>query len=204
MATAPLRDSRGEMPAPARNERKRANRSVNARSRAEFAALIKAAWQEQVESIFEVGNYLESAKLEIPHGEYIAMIKNDLPFGRYTAAILKKIALDDKLRNVDYNQHLPASWQTLYELTKLSSEQFAAGIETGAINPAMKQKDAKALRAPSAGSRSTPPRAFDDRVGVWLLKLRTRIENKMQALDESQRAELVAGLRDLVRQIGEE
>jgi N6-adenosine-specific RNA methylase IME4 len=37
-------------------------------------------------------------------------------------------------------QHLPASWGTLYELTKLDDDQFEARIEDGTINPDMERK----------------------------------------------------------------
>jgi hypothetical protein len=127
-----------------RVSKRRHEKPPNARDRAEFSKLINAAWQEQVESIIEVGILLETAKAELPHGEYQAMIKDDLPFGTSTARRLKTIADHDLIRA--HGHVIPANWRTLYELTKLTTEQFEAGIKSGAINPKIQRKDAMALR----------------------------------------------------------
>jgi hypothetical protein len=41
---------------------------------------------------------------------------------------------------------MPSSWGTLYALTQLSDEQFAAGIADGTINPDMRRKDVARLQ----------------------------------------------------------
>src|SRR3974390_2443080 len=71
---------------------------------------------------------LEAAKAELKHGEWKIMVKDELPFSRETAHRLIVVAQDQKLRNVAHAQHLPAHWFTLYELTKLTDEQFDAAI----------------------------------------------------------------------------
>jgi len=129
----------------------------NARNRAEFIKLINAAWQEQVQSIFEVGGLLEVAKLELAHGEWLIMIKSELPFTKTTATRLMQIADNDNLRNDAHVHLLPVQWGTLCELTKLTPEQFESGIKSGAINPKMQRKDAMALRG-KTGKEKTPTR----------------------------------------------
>src|SRR5690348_4900937 len=37
--------------------------------------------------------------------------------------------------------YLPASWRTIYEITRLTEEQFQHGIDTGIINPEMERSD---------------------------------------------------------------
>lgn len=125
-------------------------RLPNVTSREKWAERISAAWREQVPSIFETGNLLESAKAElIANGkrrEWLKMIKEELPFGKRTANMLIAIATHDNLRSEKHVSHLPAHWGTLYELTKLTPEQFDAGIKSRAINPKMERKDVAQLR----------------------------------------------------------
>jgi hypothetical protein len=103
-----------------------------------------------LESIFETGNLLEAAKEDLRanhgYGEWAKMVRAELPFTRETAFKLLAIAEDGKLRDVSHVRHLPAHWGTLYELTKLTDEQFENGIQSGAINPNMQRKDVTALR----------------------------------------------------------
>lgn len=107
---------------------------------------ISDAWREQVPSIFETGNLLEAAKAELRHGEWLLLVKEKLPFDKGTAQRLIAISNNDNLRNAAHGPHLPASWRTLYELTKLTDEQFDQGVKSGVINPKMERKDVNALR----------------------------------------------------------
>lgn len=118
----------------------------NAMPRQKWVERIAKAWRGQLPSIFETGNLLEAAKDELAYGEWGKMIKDELPFDRTTAHRLITIASDEKLRDVAHAQHLPVSWMTLYELTKLTPDQLVAGIKSGAINPRMERKEVKALR----------------------------------------------------------
>jgi hypothetical protein len=75
------------------------------------------------------------------HGEWGAMVESDLPFNRHTAHKLMQIAGDKRLTNVSQGKHLPASWTTLYELTKLDDATFDQKLRDGSINPEMRRKD---------------------------------------------------------------
>jgi hypothetical protein len=110
---------------------------------------INAAWREQIPSIFETGNLLEAARLELreTHGSWTAMFQNGhMPFDKSTANKLIAVANNDNIRNEAHVPRLPVAWGTLYDLTKLTDEQFDNGIKSGAINPSMQRKDVKALR----------------------------------------------------------
>jgi hypothetical protein len=49
--------------------------------------------------------------------------------------MLIAISTNDNLRNTKDLSHLPVPYSVLYELTKLTDEQFEKGIASGAINP---------------------------------------------------------------------
>jgi len=189
------------VPASARKRNSRASKTRNARSRSQFVTLISAKWQEQVSSIIEVGTLLETAKLELAHGEYEAMIKEDLPFGPQTARKLKTVAAHEQLRA--HVRDLPASWGTLYELTKLSAEQFESAIESGAINPKMERKHAVALRASTKKSEPQQQHAYDSRVANCLLSVREKIDAVLPLIADV-RPQFFDALRKLVAQIENE
>jgi hypothetical protein len=90
-------------------------------------------------SIFETGNLLETSKSEMAYGEWARMFREcPMPFDKKSGERLIKISDDKRLRDGAHALHLPVSWMTLYELTKLTDEQFENGINSGSINPGMK------------------------------------------------------------------
>lgn len=101
---------------------------------------IAASWRQGFLAILEVGKLLGRAKSELPHGEWETMCKEKLPFSHSTAQRLMAIADDARISNPAHVQHLPPHWGTLYELTKLSDEEFEKGIQAGAIRPDMERK----------------------------------------------------------------
>jgi N6-adenosine-specific RNA methylase IME4 len=110
-------------------------------ARAAWADRIAAAWQKSVEGVIEVGRLLTEAKAALDHGAFTEMIERDLPFKARTAQRLMAIAADERLSNPTHVSLLPPHWGTLYELTKLSNEQFEAKIASGAIHPEMERRD---------------------------------------------------------------
>jgi hypothetical protein len=131
---------------------------LNIMSPSKWATRICAAWQKQLPGIFETGVLLESAKDELRPAEWRALLSNkELPFGKRTANRLIAIAKDDRLRSETHASRLPACLMTLYELTKLTSEQFEQGIETGVINPKMMRKDLKPLLGDKGSGSSSKP-----------------------------------------------
>jgi len=106
-----------------------------------WAQRITLAWRKSAESIFEAGRLLIAAKAALPHGDWEAMCERDLPFKLRTAQRIMAIAADERLSKATHVSHLPQSWGTLYELTKLDDQQFGARIEDGTIRPEMERKD---------------------------------------------------------------
>src|SRR5262249_25371274 len=109
----------------------------------EWPKRISIVWlrtaEQAVTGFIEVGELLNEAKADLGHGNFITMIKNELPFSRFTAFKLMAIAKNPALANVSHGQHLPPSWTTLYELSKLSADLVAAKIADGTITPKLER-----------------------------------------------------------------
>lgn len=141
------------------------------KTKADYWALrINAEWRKSVEGIINVGRQLIAAKEACEHGEFLRMFKGHdnavsepVPFGINAAQRLMKVAGHPVLANADQSQHLPQSYQTLYELTQLDDDDtidgmkrgevplemsaVTAGIKAGEITPDMTRAEASALRA---------------------------------------------------------
>jgi hypothetical protein len=126
--------------------------------RQHWALRINEAWDAGVAAIFETGQRLIEAKADpnLPHGQFEAMVANDLRFSASTAHRLMKVARDRKLANPAHGQLLPPSWRTLYELTKLSGEQFQALLDAGTIRRDVEREEIVAARRASGGSSARP------------------------------------------------
>ena len=125
-----------------------------------------------VVGIISVGLMLEKAKDEVGHGQWGRMfhdhddpIDNALPMSKRAADMFVVIAAHGLLSNGKHASHLPPSWYTLYELTKVPPANLALALTEGTINPQMERKDAVALRG-SNQSKSVEP--LPDRVCSYL------------------------------------
>jgi len=118
---------------------------------------ITAAWKrgiaDMIESYRATGQLLIKAKEKLPHGEFLKMIKTDLPFGSGTAQRLMAIARDEKFANAARVQHLPPNWSTMYQLTKLTPEEFDRAAKEGKIHKNLTRMGAEYL----VRERSFPP-----------------------------------------------
>ncbi len=106
-----------------------------------WAGRIGSSWQKSVQAIFETGRLIAEAKAALPHGAFTAMIESELPFGARTAQMLMKIGADARLSDAKHVSHLPASWGTLFELTKLDDETLTRRIKEGTIRPDMQRRE---------------------------------------------------------------
>ncbi len=85
-----------------------------------WADRINAAWQKSVESIIQTGKLIGEALSEVTQQE----LAPRLCFSQQTISKLKLIAEDPRIYAHGRNL-LPASWRTLYELTKLDDDSWA-------------------------------------------------------------------------------
>jgi len=105
----------------------------------EWSSRINSAWRKTIEGVFETGRLIVAAEAAMPPEQFQYLVKNSLLFDRTTAWRLKAIAKDQRL--VAHVQQLPASWGTLYEITKLPDEEFQQKLARGEINPNMQRKE---------------------------------------------------------------
>ncbi len=127
--------------------------TVPALSRTQWAKKITERYQDSVRAILDVGRYLIEAKTELEHGEFGVMIAQDLPFSRHTAFRLMAIARNPLLSDVANSQHLPPSWYTLYELSKVPDDALDEAFKMGRITPDIRQKDVITLIPVESPSR---------------------------------------------------
>jgi hypothetical protein len=111
-----------------------------------WAIRINARWRQSRENIIETGRLLLDAKGACPHGKFEKEVVTRLHFSPNVSQRLMAIARDPRLSNPAHVQLLPPSWGTLYELTKLSDEEFDRGVQEHIIRPDMERKEVEILR----------------------------------------------------------
>jgi len=173
-----------------------------------WAARITACWRSSVEAILEVGRLLAAAKDALAHGEFGTMIESELPFGARTAQMLMAIAADPRLHNPKHVSHLPPSWGTLYELTKLDDEHFVEAIKQKVIRSDMERREiAQAVKAERRAARerelgerqaALPTKRYGIIVAdpEWRFEPRSRETGMDRAADNhypTSRSEVIAG-----------
>jgi hypothetical protein len=108
--------------------------NIAKRPRKQWAMAISVSWTKTVRAILETGRLLIKAKDALKHGEFGPMIESDLPFGPRTAEQLMAIARNPILSNANHGSHLPCSWRTLYELSRLPDKILQAKLDDGSLN----------------------------------------------------------------------
>ena len=130
-----------------------------------WADSINAIWRRSINEVISVGARLVEAKSAIPHGDFEDMIKTKLDFSPQTARKLMAIAKDQRVLNRAQGA-IPDHWSTLYELTKLSDDQFEQALKDGTIHADMERKDVPKKRKETpqgaavlkdGGGESVPP-----------------------------------------------
>lgn len=135
------------------------------KTKAEYwAPKIHCEWRKSIEGILGVGRQLIAAKEACEHGEFLRLFKghdhavsDPLPFTPETSQRLMAVAANEVISNAAHAQHLPQSWMTLYELTKLDDETLIAGIKAGEITPETTRAQAAALHADPIEKPEKPP-----------------------------------------------
>ena len=124
-----------------------------------FVTQITACCQRGVENILTAGRLLIEAKTKLPPGTFQVMIKTKLPFSPRTAQMLMCIAEHPVISDANHGSHLPPSWRTLYELTKIPHKMLLAKIADGTIRADLERKDVAKLegqRSERGNSGSKP------------------------------------------------
>lgn len=99
-----------------------------------------------VESFIETGRRIIDAKGALEHGQFMRMVEERLPFNHHTVNKFMNIATDERILKCSHGDILPASWTTLYEMTRLDNGTFKRAIADGTIHPGVERKTITALR----------------------------------------------------------
>jgi hypothetical protein len=128
----------------------------------QWADRINTAWQKSVEGIIDAGRLLIEAKEDLSHGSFESMVQLSLNFGPRTAQRLMAVAGNPILSNPTHGSHLPPSWRTLSELTridkKLGEGTLAKWLGDGTVTPKTERKDIAALLTADKPSSSKSKR----------------------------------------------
>jgi hypothetical protein len=122
--------------------------SVAPRGRGEdrYVERIQSALSKTVEGILEAGRALIEAKAELHHGSFEHLVKERCPFSTRTARMLMAIASHQVLSNRNHGSDLPASWRTLYELSKFEPRELEHALSHHWIKPDMPRKHVPNVR----------------------------------------------------------
>jgi hypothetical protein len=110
----------------------------------EWAEIIRADLGRAVEAIIATGEHLREAQRQVDHGEWLPLLGR-VGIGPRMAQMLMAIADHPVISNANHGSHLPPSWRTLYQLTKLPDATLEARIADGTINPDVTRKAVEAL-----------------------------------------------------------
>jgi hypothetical protein len=125
---------------------------------------ISKNWNESRQSIIDVGTTLYEAKVNSEKNKgfnnksWKILVNDELPFTVRTANRLIAIANCEWITSGKYNNKLPVSWGTLYEISTLTKEQFEEGIKTEKITWNTTRKNIEEFKDSfnsSQGSNST-------------------------------------------------
>ena len=114
------------------------------RTHTEWAEVIKDDLGRAVEGIVSAGKHLIAAKADVEHGKWLPMLK-EIGIGEDMAGRLMRIGRNEALSNSASLRNLPTATMALYELSGMPPKDIEEGIESGAITPDMKIKEAKAF-----------------------------------------------------------
>ena len=110
-----------------------------------WVAWVREPLGKAVENIIQYGQRLSVFRNQFPHGDWEAALKEQLHLSKSTVAALIRIAEHPVLSNVEHVLHLPPSWGTLRELSKLRQATLKEKIESGEINSSMERSHAVKL-----------------------------------------------------------
>jgi hypothetical protein len=100
----------------------------------DFVREITTEWINVRQRFLIIGQYLVTAKINLPHGEYIKMINERLPFGRNVAHQLASVYLSVQNEEVPA-EALPSSYTTAYRIVRMDPTTRARAMAEGVITP---------------------------------------------------------------------
>ncbi len=118
---------------------------------------IRRQYHKAVAHVIKTAHMLVTARDKLPRDDFERMfhdharpIANPLPFGLRAAQMYMAIAKQPILLDANHGSSLPASYRTLYELSRLPSKTLLKGLADGRVHPEMERHDVLRLRDGSA------------------------------------------------------
>lgn len=146
---------------------------------------IASCWRKAVSSIIEAASLLRSAEEQLSSAQFRELRKDlaeNQGISQAVTSKLKKIGENKILSNPANAPHLPPSYATLYELTRVSEVNLTSALKSGDINANTQLKDVQSL-FPNA--RKTQKKKADGpiktyiTIGCKLSDLPNDIENRL-------------------------
>ena len=184
MALTPV--SRGALLKDTRASAQTQNKLQSSRNTEDFIREITAEWGNLRQSFLRIGQYLVTAKLNLPHGDYIKMINECLPFGRNVAHQLATVYLAVAAEEMPA-EVLPSSYTTCYRIARLDPDLRRRAIAEGVVHQRTTFKDIAAFVAsvePHDRSDTTQLEAEAARLNAELAGLRVRERQILHRLQE--------------------
>jgi len=110
----------------------------------QWGAFIREAVTNSVRAIIDVGANITQCKLDLPHGQFLEALRF-AGISPRVAQMFMKVANNPVLSNAKTSSHLPASYNSLYELTKLEEDRLEEIIAEGVVNAGTTYSAAKSL-----------------------------------------------------------
>lgn len=110
-----------------------------------YAAQISRDWAETAPGILTAAKVLVEAGKELTSDE-LQELRDSLGLANKVYTRLLKIGNDKRLYRDDVGDHLPFSYATIEELTRLNNKQFEEALKQGLIHDGMTRNDAIAIR----------------------------------------------------------
>jgi hypothetical protein len=126
-------------------------RRANTRTRQEFVRLIRAEHERTIASIIRKGELFEQAAAQLKHGEYGKMFdldengNSEAGCSERSAHMYREIARHPIIANRKHASILPASWYTLYLLTRVKDKALERLIRDGKITQELERKQVREL-----------------------------------------------------------
>ena len=113
-------------------------------ARARFAERIKAVRERSVKGILEQGRLLLAAKNKLDHDEFTKLVERDLGYTERTGQRYVAIGKQYK-RLATHVSLLPPCWGTIYELARLTDEQFESLLRDGLLRPDLERSELRVI-----------------------------------------------------------
>lgn len=118
---------------------------VESRTPDQWAQAIRADLGQAVAGFVAAGEHLAEAKRDVGHGSWEAFCTERVGISPETARRLMEISHHAAIANPSHGSHLPPSWRTLWELSRLDPPLLEAAITAGDVHAEMERKAASAL-----------------------------------------------------------